>query len=335
MLSERFVATHRETWEQLSSLLDRAERSGLASLEPPELEELGRLYRRVTAHLSEARTTGVDAETVGYINQLVGRAYARIYAGSRARRFSLRDLFAVEVPRTFRRRARFIGVSFGISILAALLAYGAVRADARWAGALTSRRGAEQWDEFARSGSPAGEYFAEAAASAGGTEFAGFLMSNNIRVALTAFALGITLGLGTVFILTVNGLMLGTFFGVGGNADSLLRFAAIICPHGIAELSAIFIAGGAGLMLGHAIVDPGDLPRVDALRIAALDAVKLVAGTIPVFIVAGIIEGIISPQHEGLFGQDIPRILFGLLVGVAFWLYLFFGDRLWGAPPDY
>lgn len=329
VLADQFVLTRRSAWERLSSLLDRVERSGLRSLSADELDDLGRLYRQVTAHLSEARTARLDSETVAYLNQLASRAYARVYAGERARHLGLGQLFAVELPRTFRRRAGYIGVSFGLSVLAAMVAFAAVSSDRRWADVLTHPGADDRWAEFAHSGQPAGEYFADSARSAGGPEFSAFLMSNNIRVALNAFALGVTFGLGTLVVLCVNGLMLGVFFGVGASADASVRFAAIVAPHGVLELSAIFIAGGAGLMLGHALVDPGDLFRRDALRIAAADAVKLAVGTVPMFVVAGLIEGMVSPQTEGLFGQDAPRVLFGLLVGAAFWLYLFFGDRLW------
>jgi len=325
---------HLPNWQRLSELLDRADRAGLPGLSPEELTEIGRLYRRVAGHLAEARTAGADEETIRYLNQLVSRAYARVYAGSRPRRLGVVRMFTVEIPQTFRRHAKYIGVSVGLSLIAALISFSAVRSDGRWADALMSRGGPEAWREFAESGKAAGEYFGETAESMGGPELSSFLMTNNIRVALTAFALGVTLGLGTLYVLTVNGLMLGVFFGVGGNAEALLRFASIIAPHGVLELSAIFIAGGAGLMLGHAIVDPGDRFRRDALRDAASEAVKLALGTVPMFVVAGIIEGNVSPQSTGLFADDFTRILFGLMVGAAFWLYLFFGDRLWGARKE-
>ena len=329
MLATTFTTTHLPTWQRLSELLDRVDRSGLPALQPEELTELSRLYRRVAAHLSEARTVGADEETVRYLNQLVARGYARVYSGSRSRKLGIVRLFTVEVPRTFRRHVRYIAVSVGLSLVVALVAFNAVHSDDRWADALMSRGGPDAWREFAKGGKPAGDYFAETAEGMGGPELSSFLMSNNIRVALTAFALGVTLGLGTLFVLTTNGIMLGVFFGVGDNAGAGLRFFSVIAPHGILELSAIFIAGAAGLMLGHAIVDPGDRFRRDALRDAALEAVKLTLATVPMFIVAGIIEGNISPQSKGLFAEDFPRILFGILVAAVFWFYLFFGDRLW------
>lgn len=331
MPPSRFVEMNRPTWERLSLLLDRIEREGLTALSPGELDELGRLYRRVSSHLAQASADRLEEQTAAYLNQLVTRAYARVYAGSRPRQLGLLPLFAVEVPRTFRRHARYIGVSFGLSLLAALVAYIAVRADPRWGGALIGERMAETLESFAKSRTPAGQYFRDEAAAIGGPQFSSFLMSNNIQVALKAFAYGVLLGLGTLYVLVANGLMVGTFIAVGANNGALLRFAAVVAPHGVAELSAICIAGGAGLMLGHAVVDPGDRLRGDALKLAAREAVKLALGTVPMFVVAGIIEGMISPQSTGLMGGDAPRILFGFTVGSILWLYLFFGDRLWGA----
>ncbi len=329
MLSDHFVSANRATWERLSALLDRVEAAGLPALTPDELGELGRLYRRVTAQLSEARTANLERETIDYLNQLAARAYTRVSAGSRPRRLRLGHLFAVEVPRTFRARARAIGLAVALSVIAAAVAYSAARSDPRWARALTNPEAVANWEQFAGEDHRPGDYFAPTAAGYGGPEFASFLMSNNIRVALNAFALGVTLGLGTVYVLIVNGLMLGAFLAVGGNGGKLLLFAAIVAPHGVTELSAIFIAGGAGLTIGFALVDPGDLRRKDALRLAAADALRLVVGTIPMFVVAGVIEALVSPQTGGLFAGAGPRIAFGLLIGVAFWLCLMFGDRLW------
>lgn len=334
MLDTGFVPRHRAHWQRLSELLDRAEADGLHALDPGELQELMRLYRRVTAHLAEARTTNQPLETVRYLNQLTSRAYARVYAGSRRRDLRLGYLFAVDIPRTFRRRARYIGVAVLLSAVAGLIAFAAVTCDGRWAGALTTSAGAQAWRAFAEEKRPAGAYFAGTARTFGGPEFAGFLMGNNIRVALQAYALGVTLGLGTVYVLLMNGAMVGVFLAAGAESGKLPLFCAIIAPHGVVELSAIFIAAGAGLMLGAALVDPGDLPRREALRRAAVESVRLVLGTVPLFVVAGLTEAFISPQQTGLFADNTPRILFGLLTGTVCWLYLLFGDRLWGAGPQ-
>ncbi|MCD6360441.1 MAG: stage II sporulation protein M, partial [Armatimonadetes bacterium] len=103
---------------------------------------------------------------------------------------------------------------------------------------------------------------------------------------------------------------------------------AVVAPHGVLELSAIFICAGAGLMMGWALVAPGDRLRVDALSAAAREAVVLVVGCIPVFLTAALIEGLLSPQTSGLLRTNEPRVLFGLLTGLVLTVYLFFDHRL-------
>lgn len=342
MLQREFVAKNKGTWQGLSALLDRAKGSGLSSLSAEQLHDLGQLYRRASAHLSQARSAGFDRQLRDYLNQLAGRAYARIYAARPTRRFSLSRLFVEEIPQIFRKRAAYIAAAFAIFLVGMVGSYVAVRADERWACALATDRSVNIWRTSTETESPPGEYFARTARAAGAANFAALLATNNIQVALRAFAFGMLLGLGTVFLLLVNGAMLGTFFAVGASAGKLWFVTAVVGPHGVTELSAVFIAAAAGLLLGHAIVDPGDLFRRDALRIAARDAVKLVVGTVPMFAVAAFIEAYVSPQTEGLFAGELPRVLFGLLVGLVFWLYLFFGDTLFGSghavaldtPPD-
>lgn len=327
---ERTSAGNRETWQELSGLLDVADRHGLHDLKAADLYRLGQLYRRVTSDLSEIRSTSPGSETAEYLNQLATRAYAAIYARGSRRKPGLRHLFASDIPRTFRRRIGYVAVSFGVSLLAAMAAFTAVRVDARWATALMPGGNVAVWEDFAAGGTPAGSYFAGAAEAMGGAGFSGLLISNNVQVALKAFAFGITLGLGTLAVLMANGAMLGVFFGVAANAHQPLLFSSVVAPHGFLELSAVFIAGGAGLMLGHTLADPGDRLRRDALRIAAADAVKLAVATVPMFVVAGLVEAMVSPQVSGLFAADLPRLTFGLLVAAIAWLYLLFGDRVWG-----
>ncbi len=154
------------------------------------------------------------------------------------------------------------------------------------------------------------------------------LMSNNIQVALKAFALGVTLGLGTLYVLIMNGLMLGGFLGIGAHYGRLADLLAVVSPHGAIEIPAILIAAGAGLMMGYALINPGDRFRGDAFRIAAVKAVKLAVGTVPIFVVAALIEGLLSPQHAGPLATNEARFLLGGLAFAALALYLGYGDRI-------
>jgi len=314
-------------WQRLTQLINQAHRRGLTSLQADELDELGALYRQATTALARARTQNQDPEVINYLNQLVGRAHAHIY-GARRPRLRLGYLFAVEIPRTFRQNLRYIAVAFAVTLAAATFAYVMISLDYRWASVLMYEPFAEAVAEFAQSDKSAGQYFAEVAEALGGANFSAFLMGHNIQVALQVFALGVTLGLGTLYVLAINGLMLGNFLAIGAHHGRLIDLIAVVIPHGVLELSAVFIAGGAGLMIGHALVAPGDMLRRDALNQAAVKAVKLAVGTIPMFVLAALIEALLSPQYRGLFEHNEPRILVGLLSLVVLALYLFFGDRI-------
>jgi uncharacterized membrane protein SpoIIM required for sporulation len=145
-----------------------------------------------------------------------------------------------------------------------------------------------------------------------------FIMTNNIRVTIMAVALGITAGIGTAVVLISNGLMVGGLAGVATNVHANLLFWAVILPHGILELTAISIAGGAGLLLGRALYAPGDLPRRDALRLAGGEAAQLLVGVAVLLVFAGLIEGFITPLPM----PPLLKVSFGLLTGLALVMYL-------------
>ncbi len=323
MMNER-----SERWQRLTELIDQVRSRGLVSLRANELDELANFYRQATTALARARTANQDQDTINYLNQLVGRAHGCIYSSRAQPRLRLGYLFGVEIPRTFRQNFGYVAVAFAVSVAAATFAYSMVSLDYRWAATLMWEPFAEAISEFAQSDKSAGEYFADVAQGLGGGNFSALLMSNNIQVALKAFALGVSLGLGTLYVLVVNGLMLGTFLAIGAHHGRLIDLIAVVMPHGALELSAVFIAAGAGLMIGHSLVAPGDMVRRDALQIAAAKAIKLAIGTIPMFVLAAVIEAFLSPQYRGLFEHNGPRILVGLLTLALLALYLFFGDRL-------
>ena len=150
------------------------------------------------------------------------------------------------------------------------------------------------------------------------------IATNNIQVSLLAFAGGILFGTLTVYVLIFNGLLLGAIFGythVYGLDDQL---AAFVSPHGYLELTVIFIAGGAGLRVAWALIHPGLLGRRDALVQAGREAVLLVIGTIPILLLAGLIEGFVSPSSL----PDPLKLLFGLITGIALHLFLL-GPGVW------
>src|SRR6185503_3196483 len=149
------------------------------------------------------------------------------------------------------------------------------------------------------------------------------IFTNNIRVTFYAFALGAMLGLGTLYVMALNGAMFGSIIALtykAGYGNDLITFVA---GHGVIELTCIFIAGGAGLLIGTALVIPRDLTRADALKSRGMEAVRLIVGCIPLLVIAGIIEGFISPAPIN------PMIKFTIagVTGIALYSYLFLAGR--------
>jgi uncharacterized membrane protein SpoIIM required for sporulation len=305
MQINKFVASRQADWARLSTLLDRG---GLQHLSASELEELGLLYRAATSDLALAQRDFGQHRVTVYLNQLVGRAHAAVYRGEPFGWRRVVRFFAVTFPRLYRRTFSFTLAAFVLFIVPALIA-GLLTARsttaAEWLGlehVLPDLESGSLWTNISVSERP----FASS-----------FIMTNNIRVSFLAFAGGVLLGLLTVYVLIVNGLQIGGILGLCaqfGLADELLTF---VVGHGVIELSVIFVAGGSGLQLGWALLRPGPYRRRDALVRAGRRAVRLVAGCVPLLIIAGLIEGFISPSA-------LPATLkanVGLISGVLLYTY--------------
>lgn len=324
---EQFVRARRDAWERLEDLVDRAQNARLNALSNDELHELGTLYRRTSADLARAQTrynsTLAGQELVRTLNALVRRAHAhaQIYAApttGAAPRQAWHWLF-YGFPAAFRRHWRAIA-------FAALLMYGPAVASyiAVWSDSANTRlflpdEVVKTVEERAQKklttgwgGNTSYQGVVESPA------ISGFIMTNNIRVSMLAVALGVTAGIGTGIVLIQNGLMLGSLAAVATNNNVDYLFWSVILPHGIIELSAIAIAGGAGFVLARAIYAPGDLPRRDALKIAGGEAAQLLVGVAALLVIAGLIEGFITPA-------DLPpnfKMGFAAMTALALAAYL-------------
>jgi uncharacterized membrane protein SpoIIM required for sporulation len=324
----------RDDWSRLTELLEKSEARGLRALAPEELRELSRLYRSASSDLSLARARQ-RRDLADYLNQLVGRAHSQVYARPAGRKVQLGRFFGVQVPRTFRKCLPFWLFSLGILVVGGAISYMATISNPAWSEVLVSPGMREVMENFLQKQQPAGEYFAGTAGALGASGgLSSFLMINNIQVALMCFAFGIAWGLGTFYVLVRNALMLGSVLGLGAYHGKLLLIGAIVAPHGVVEISAVVIAGAAGLRLGYALINPGDLTRREALMVAAREAGQLALGTIPMFIFAGLVEGLISPQASGIFRNEYARLAFGAFSGMGLYTWLFAGDLMFGQPGD-
>ncbi len=317
MLTEDFIAAKKPNWERLTAILDRSQLGGLASLSAEELSELGRLYRSATSDLAVARRDFAGHRVIDYLNGLVARAHAAVYQGRAARGRGLVEFFTITFPRTFRATWGYTLASFLMFLLPALASFYVAYRDPAAGAALFPgiedriediRDKREWWKSINDDGRAAS---------------ASFIMTNNIQIAILAFAGGALLGVLTLYILAQNGLMLGIVAGASqalGFAGNLWGFVA---AHGVIELSVIFIAGGAGLQLGWSVLRPGLLTRRAALVQASRRAAQLLLGCIPLLVVAGTIEGFVSPS-------DLPlavKLAVSLASGALLYGYLLLAGR--------
>jgi uncharacterized membrane protein SpoIIM required for sporulation len=317
MLAEDFITGKKTNWERLTTILDRSRVGGLAALSAEELNELGRLYRGVTSDLAVARRDFPNHRVTEYLNGLVARAHAAVYQRRAARGRGMLEFFTTIFPRTFRATWPYTLAAFLMFLLPALASFTIAYRDPSPGAALFP--GIEQRIEDIRDKR---EWWKEIN-DEGRAASSSLIMTNNIRVAILAFAGGMLLGVFTLYILAQNGLMLGIVAGAAqalGFAGNLWGFVA---AHGVIELSVIFIAGGAGLQLGWSIVRPGLLTRRAALVLAARRAAQLLLGCMLLLVVAGTIEGFVSPS-------DLPlgvKLAVSFTSGVLLYSYLLLGGR--------
>lgn len=304
-------------WQALSDLLDLAQ-NNVRLLSPQQLEQLSRLYRAATGDLALARRDFPDAQVTQYLNQLVARGHAILYqdeplAWARLRRFVLSGF-----PRSFRTIRPFFLVAAAAFVLPGLL----VGAAAAWNPDAVAQLLPAQFQQLVPlieqrelwTDIPVGERPYTSA----------FIMRNNIQVIFLSFAGGVLVGLFTIYILALNGLMIGALTGLTAHYDVAFELWTFVISHGVIELSVIFMAGGAGLALGWAIIHPGLLSRRDALAQAARLAVRIIIGAVPLLVVAGLLEGFVSPN------EAIPtaaKWLLGIASGVLLYSYLLLGGR--------
>jgi len=265
----------------------------------------------------------VDAAVVDYLNDLVARSYAHIYAGSGGTARRVLAFYTRDFPRLFRKEWKAIALSAALLLSGGALGATFTALDPESLGVLVPDQHQAHTPQ---------ERVAEEEAEGGQTDghgamaFSSFLFTHNIKVTFLVFALGITFGVGTVTVLFYNGVPLGALAVQYHLAGQGLFFWAWILPHGIPELTVVFIAGGAGLILARGLWMPGRLRRKDAVVKEARTAARLVVGGMPLLILAGVIEGTISQMHEPLMPYSV-KLVFALVVGAGVYAYLLFAGR--------
>jgi uncharacterized membrane protein SpoIIM required for sporulation len=310
MISTRWLEKRKPYWTRLEDLLAQSQRRGFRSLGRMELQELGLLYRQTAADLAALREDRASGQFARYLNQLLARAHNVIYSAHKSKPSAILDFFKVTYPEVFRRNQQFVLVAFLIFAGSALLGAGLTFQDPdfklniigpQMAQTIEKR---EMWTHSILGIKP----YASSA-----------IMTNNISVGFMTFAMGITAGLGTIYMLIFNGLLLGVIGMACHLSGMSLKLWEFVAPHSVLELPAIFIAGGAGLRIASGLLFPGYLPRRESLVRAGREAVQLVVGTIPILVIAGVIEAFVSPTGLAIgLKFAMASALFALLIAYLF-----------------
>lgn len=283
----------------------------MSALTHPELRELAVLYRQTAADLSAAREGAANAQLAEYLNQLLGRAHNLVYTARPVRRRGIVAFYSREFPRVFRATWQYTVGAVGLFAAGAIAGIVLSTIDP---GFQRFVLGGEMMDTIERR-----EMWTHSILSVKPLASSAIL-TNNLSVAFSAFALGALAGVGTIYIMVFNGLMIGVIGTACHRAGMSVPLWSFVAPHGALELPAIFIAGGAGLALARGIIAPGLLRRRDAFAESGALAIRLLLGVVPLLVIAGAIEGFVSPTPiDPLIKVAIGASLFVLLVVYLGW----------------
>jgi len=309
--TDRFITQRKNAWQRLEDLLTLLDTATLRRLRREEVRELGRIYRRTASDLAIARAESRDPRLINYLNSLVIRAHGRIYRADAQGGKRIRNFFARELPQTFRRTWRYTLLSFSVFTLFSVVGFVGTHYDPEFSEIVGVDPAFREL--YIETKTPWWETLNEE-----NQVGASKIMTNNIQVTIYTFALGATCGIGTLLYLAFNGALNFSVLALTYRAGFGNDLVTFMIAHGVIELSCIFIAGGAGLLIGSAMIMPGDLSRADALRTRGMEAVRLMMGVAVLLVVAGTIEGFISPVPMD------PRIKYSIaaITGVSLYSYL-------------
>ena len=312
---EEFRRLGAPRWEELIGLARRLGARRLGGRSAAEVDQLSSLVQRLSSDLALARRDYPDSELVSELERLLATAQPVLYRQPRGGLRQLPAFFAVGLPRLFRELGGYVAVAGGCLVAVVAAGWAAVGLRPDLTGLLPAGYQA----------SLAAHHLGNPAAVGGqlGSQLSAFIIQNNVRVAALACVLGLLLGVPTVALLLANGFQLGVLASASHAAGLDLQFWSLIVPHGVIELTVICTAAGAGLRLGDAVLRPGLRSREEALAQAARPAVELALGAACLLVIAGLIEGFVTPSAL----PDAAKLAVGAATGLALYSWLLLAGR--------
>jgi len=300
---KRWISRRETHWQRLEALLNQVQKRGLPTLSAAEIQELASLYRSVSGDLARAQTHKVGPRLTATLQELTTQGYHQIYQGQKHQEWAaVREFVLWGFPAAVQRNGGYVAIATLLFLLGSLIGWWFSWRDPEFISLMLPdwliaqvRDEGKLWMGSIILGS-------EPVESAN-------IMINNLRVCFTVIAGGVTAGLLTIYILLLNGILIGTAATLVTQHGLAWPFWGFVWPHGAWELPAIFIAGGAGLLIARALVWPGQYRRRDALQRYGQEAVQLLFGVVGLLVGAGVIEAFISPQP---WIPDIFKYLFGM-----------------------
>lgn len=310
----QFINIHRNDWQQLEQMVVNMNKNK-RQLSGKQIDQFHHIYLKATQSLSYSQTYFPNEEVTGYLNELVAKAHNLLYRDRVSSMSQMKHFFTRKFIGLLTEQRKFVIAALILFTVGAVGGFISVVSDPLHLYTILPAEMSQGVDPE-QLGSTDGMQ-ASSVMSAG-------IMTNNIRVAFLAFAGGITFGILTVYVLIYNGIIVGALAGLFWHSEKTYEFWAYIVPHGMIELTAIFIAGGAGLLMGYKLIAPGSFTRGYQLKTQAKRSVQLLLGTIPLFIIAGIIEGYITPAAIPLEMKYL--VAFITVIGLI--LYVAIGNAL-------
>ncbi|MEW9123906.1 MAG: stage II sporulation protein M [Thermotaleaceae bacterium] len=306
MKEHKFIEINQSNWERLEKIVHDFSNNKLSHYPSNTLEEFLFLFRAASHHLAYVRTHYPQSQLEKYLNALVGSAHHHLYSVRKNPWHDFKNFVTRILPEKFYQYQPYILSSFLFFLLGAFLSFTLVYYDPSYSFYFIPQSilenidysfQAKHWDYALMSST---------------------IFINNINVSLRAFVYGIFLGIGTMYILLINGALLGALSALVYVNGDVLKYLSLILPHGILELTAIFMSGAAGLLLGKALILPGKFKRLDFIVKNGKEGMPLVLGAVLFLSMAALIEGFFTPLPI----SPLVKLCFSLLTLIGLLFYL-------------